>query len=392
MQRYSNSGQTMRSILALLAITGNVGHPGAGWVYANLQSHIFDSVKDPLAFYPPSTSEGPIRVSISTARLGRDMLDTRDPPIRMAWVERGNPVTQNPETHTVLEAFRALEFRVVVDQFLTDTAREADLVLPSKTMFEQTDVIGAYWHPYLQLKQKIIEPPGEVKPESEVYYLLALRLGFSEAQFDGKIPKPTDEAIENFLRTKLQPFEGCSLERLQQGALLPPGHQEIAFSDFLFPTPSGKIELLSQEAFERWGVERLPAFSEPLESVRSGNPLASKYTLHLITPNTKNRIHSQFNNLDMIRQFGDTPFVLLNPDDAAARAIADGHMAKVFNDRGHFCLPSRLDDGIKPGCVYVTNGWWLDTGGSVNFCSRGHETDMGHGAAFHDVLVEIEPA
>ncbi|UCD24196.1 MAG: molybdopterin-dependent oxidoreductase, partial [Gemmatimonadota bacterium] len=138
MQRYTNSGQTMRAILALLAITGNIGKPGAGWVYANLQSAIFDAVKDPVAFFPPEEPDGVVRVSISTALLGRQMLATKDPPLRMAWVERGNPVTQNPETNTVLEAFRALEFRVVVDQFMTDTAREADLVLPAKTMFEQS--------------------------------------------------------------------------------------------------------------------------------------------------------------------------------------------------------------------------------------------------------------
>jgi anaerobic selenocysteine-containing dehydrogenase len=392
MQRYTNSGQTMRSMLALLALTGNFGKPGAGWMYANLQSSIFDTVKDPLAFYPPPSQQGPVRVSISTARLGRDMLDTKDPPIRMAWVERGNPVTQNPDTNTVLEAFRTLEFRVVVEQFLTDTAREADLVLPSKTMFEQSDVIGAYWHPYLQLKQKVIEPPAEVKPESEVYYLLAKRLGFAESKLTGKIPQPSDKAIEDFLTEKLEPFEDCSLERLRQGPLLPPGHQKVAFSDFVFPTPSGKIELLSAEAVERWGVEGLPNFTEPVESVRSVCDTEAKYTLHLVTPNTKNRIHSQFNNLKMIRQFGDTPFAAINPDDAVTRDIADGAMVRVFNDRGNFRLKARLDNGIKAGCVYVTNGWWIDTGGSVNFCSLGRETDMGHGAAFHDVLVEIEPA
>ena len=281
---------------------------------------------------------------------------------------------------------------MVVEQFLTDTAREADLVLPAKTMFEQSDVIGAYWHPYLQLKQKIIEPPGEVKPESEVYHLLAQRLGFSDAQLSETTPRPTDEDIEHFLSTKLQQFDGCSLEQLRRGAVLPPDHQEVAFSDCVFPTPSGKIELLSTEAEDRWGIEQLPAFSEPMESVRSGSPDTSKYTLHLITPNTKNRIHSQFNNLEMIGQFGDTPFVALNPDDAAKRAIADGGMVRVFNDRGHFLLKARLDNGIKAGCIYVTNGWWIDSGGSVNFCSLGRETDMGHGAAFHDVIVEIEPA
>jgi anaerobic selenocysteine-containing dehydrogenase len=389
MQRYTNSGQTMRAILALLAITGNIGQPGAGWVYANLQSHIFDQVKDPLAFYPPAESNGPIRVSISTALLGQHMQATTDPPLRMAWVERGNPVTQNPETNTVLAALRSLEFRVVVDQFLTDTAREADLVLPAKTMFEQSDVIGAYWHPYIQLKQKVMEPPGEVKPESEVYYLLARRLGFTDAELSGCIPEPGDSAIERFLTAKLEPFPELSLERLRQGPVLAPGHQEIAFADFVFPTPSGKIELYSQEASQRWDANPLPDYCEPVESARSKSAASGEYPLYLMTPNTKNRIHSQFNNLKMIQQFGDAPFLLINPVDARTRRISDGDMVEIFNERGRIRIVARVDSGIKAGCVSVTNGWWITEGGTVNFCSYGRETDMGHGAAFHDNLVEV---
>ena len=386
MQRYTNSGQAMRAMLALLAITGNFGKPGAGWVYANLQSHIFDEVRDPIASFPPEKPDGVVRVSISTARLGQDMLATHDPRLRMAWVERGNPITQNPETNTVLEAFRSLEFRVVVDQFLTDTAREADIVLPAKTMFEQSDVIGAYWHPYIQLKQKVIEPPGEVKPESEIYHLLARRLGMDAV--DG-IPGPSDAEVEAFLERKLEPFPELSLDRLREGPVLAPGNQEVAFSDFVFPTPSGKIELVSEEAAERWGVDRLPSYSEPEESVRSGRREAAKYPLYLMTPNTKNRIHSQFNNLEMIRQFGDAPFAQVHPEDAAARGIVDGSRIEVLNDRGRLEVEARLDPGIKRGCVAVTNGWWISQGGTVNFCSCGRETDMGHGAAFHDTLVEI---
>ena len=161
-----------------------------------MTSHIFGEVKDPVGFYPPSEPDGVVRVSVSTALLGRQMLEQRDPPLEIAWVERGNPVTQNPNTNEVLEAFRALDFRVVVEQFMTDTAREADIVLPAKTMFEQSDVINAYWHDYVQIKQKVIEPPGEVKPETEVYRLLAERLGFPEAAIAETLPGPSDEAIE----------------------------------------------------------------------------------------------------------------------------------------------------------------------------------------------------
>jgi anaerobic selenocysteine-containing dehydrogenase len=406
MQRYTNSGQTMRSLIALLAITGNLGKPGAGWVYANLQSAIFDEVKDPLAFFPPPDFQsGSVRVSISTARLGREMLATSDPPLRMAWIERGNPVTQNPDTNKVLEAMRGLEFRVVVDQFLTDTAREADIILPAKTMFEQSDVIGAYWHPYIQLKQKMLEPPGQVKPESEIYWLLAERLGMEPEEVRDVIPGPSDAEVEAYLNRRLEPYPELTLERLAEGPMLPPGHQEIAFSDYKFPTPSGKIELLSAEAVERWGADPVPTFFEPRESVRNGDEAETRpekwasgngpqkpmgrYPLYLMTPNTKNRIHSQFNNLRMIRQFGDRPLLTVHPADADDRGIREGDRVRVHNDRGSLEINVRLDDGIKPGCVSVTNGWWISEGGTVNFCSPGEETDMGHGAAFHDNLVQI---
>ena len=395
MQRYTNSAQTMRAMIALLAITGNIGKPGAGWIFADLQSHIFDPVKDPVAFYPPEENDGPVRVSISTARLGSDMLATRDPPLKVMWVERGNPVTQNPETNAVLKAIRSLDFLVVVEQFMTDTAREADLILPAKTMFEQSDVITAYWHPYLQLKQKILEPAGEVRPESEVYWELARRLGFSGSGLEESIPGPSDEEVEAYLEKRLEPFPLLTLDRLREGPILAPGHQEIAFSDGIFRTPSGKIELFSEEARSRWGEDPLPRYVEPVESAR-GKPDAgaenavASYPLYFMTPNTKNRIHSQFGNLQSIRQFSARPLLQIHPRDAADRGIADGGKVRVFNDRGELVVEAWIDAGIKRGCVSMTNGWWIPEGGTVNFCSLGRETDMGHGAAFHENLVEVE--
>jgi anaerobic selenocysteine-containing dehydrogenase len=392
MQRYTNSGQTMRSMIALLALTGNIGRPGAGWQFANLQSAIFDAVQDPVAFYPPAQPDGVARVSVSTSRLGRDMLATKDPPLKMMWVERGNPVTQNPDTNRVLEAVRSLDFRVVVEQFLTDTAREADIVLPAKTMFEQSDVIGAYWHPYIQLKQKVLPPPGEVKPESEIYRLLAERLELDREAVAQALPGPRDEDVDAWLEARLAPFPELSLARLRQGPVLAPGHQEIAFSDLEFATPSGKIELWSDEARQRWGVDPLPEWSEAEESTRGAATPAGEYPLHFMTPNTKNRIHSQFNNLEMIRALGEQPLLAICPVDAVARRIENGDRVRVFNERGSLEVEARIELGLRSGCVSMTNGWWISEGGTVNFLSAGRETDMGHGAAFHDNLVQVERA
>jgi anaerobic selenocysteine-containing dehydrogenase len=289
-----------------------------------------------------------------------------------------------------LKAFRSLEFRVVVDQFMTDTAREADIVLPAKSMFEQSDVIGAYWHPYIQFKQKALDPPGEVKPESEIYASLAGQAGIPAGIVSESFPGRSDADVEAWLEKKLSPFPGLTLERLRQGPAAAPGHQEIAFSDYVFPTSSGKIELVSAEAQERWSVDPLPCYREPDESGCGSASGSGKYPLHFLTPNTKNRIHSQFGHLRMIREVSEDLHALINPQDARARGIADGDTIRVFNDRGSMQVPARLDYSLKAGCVYVNNGWWITEGGTVNFLSLGRETDMGHGAAFHDNMVEVE--
>jgi len=339
---------------------------------------VFSAVKDPLDFFPPDKPGGVVRVSISTARLGRDMAEQAGPPLKAAWVERGNPLAQNPDTARVRATFRALDFRVVVDERLTDTAREADLVLPSKSLFEQTDVIGAYWHPYLQIRPKLVEPPGDVLAETEIHWRLARRMGLDTA---GLVAPGGEEA---WLEARLSRFPGLTLDRLREGPVLAPGAQEVAFADRVFPTPSGKIELLSEEAARRWGVDPLPGYTAPLEA-RPG-----AYPLTLLTPNHKNSIHSQFVNLSCLGDPG--PRLHLGPGDAQVRGIRQGDRVRVFNARGELFLPANLDLSLAAGCVVAFNGYGAEHGGSVNLLSLGRETDMGHGAAFHDNLVDVERA
>ena len=109
----------------------------------------------------------------------------------------------------------------------------------------------------------------------------------------------------------------------------------------------------------------------------------------LLTPNTKNRIHSQFNNLEMIRMVCPAPEAMMNPTDALRHRITDGDSIRIYNDRGAVVVRVRLDAGLRSGCVSLTNGWWAVDGGQVNFTSAARETDMGHGAAFHDNIVRV---
>jgi len=387
MQRFTNGGQTIRSLLTLNILTGNIGRLGACFHYANLQSYVFDSLKEPMSYYPEVNPNKIFRRSISMAKLGEDMLNTKNPGLKMIWVERGNPVAQNPDTNTILKAFSKLDFIVVVDQFLTDTAKEADIVLPAKNMFEQTDIIGSYWNPYVQLKPKVLEPAGEVKPETEIYYLLTKKLGYSEQEIQNYLPQPGNDQIEDQLKEKLKKFPDLDWDNLKENPAIAPGNEDVAFSDLKFNTPSGKIELFSKTAQGSWGVDPLPTY-EPI--IKEESIKKDKYPLHLLSPNTKNRIHSQFGNLEAIKQFESEPYAVISASDAKKRGINEGDKIRIFNDRGEVITKAKLNFSIKKGCVVYYNGWWLQEGGTPNLLSKGRETDMGYGTAFHDCLVEVE--
>lgn len=383
MQRFSNGGQTVRALLSLSILTGNIGKPGACFHYVNLQSYIFDKVKEPESYYPEIGNNPLFRRTISKARLGEDMLAQQNPPLKMIWVERGNPITQNPDTELSLEAFRKLDFRVVVEQFMTDTALEADIILPAKSMFEQSDIVGSYWNPYVQLKPKITDPSGEVKPEPEIYFALAKELGYTEKEILKYLPKPQNDAIEAYLKNEIMAFQDLDWEKLKDGPVLAPGLETIAFASKKFKTPSGKIELMSEEAKIKWKVSALPSF----DGIENGTV---EFPYFLLSPNTKNRIHSQFGNLKLIKQFAPEPSCILSAEDALKKGIKKGDRVKIFNQKGSFTTKVDISFGLKQGCVVYYNGWWMQEGGSPNVLTTGKETDMGHGTAFHDTKVQIE--
>jgi len=383
LQRHQNGGQTIRSILLLSVLTGNIGKSGAGFNYANLQSYVFDDVKEPLSYYPDLEKDKPFRRTISMAKLGSDMLNSCEPELKSAWIERGNPVLQSPDSNRVKKAFSNLTFKVVVEQFMTDTAAMADIILPAKDMFEQSDIIGSYWSPYIQYKPKVIQSPGEVLPESEIYFHLAKKLNLNISY--QLIPQPGNDNIEYWLEKRISGFPEITLNQLKKSPVLAPGLQQIAYSDLKFDTPSGKIELYSAEAHDKWGISPLPEFKQIIHSQDE-----IRFPLEFITPNTGSRIHSQFGNLKIIRETNPEPVVRISPVDANRRNIYSGQKIKVYNQTGVLISKAEISNRVPSGLVVFPNGIWLNEGGGVNQLIAGEETDIGFGAAFHDNRVEIE--
>ena len=331
LQRHSRAGQAMRAVALLPALTGNVGLAGGGWQYANLASHCLR----PLRLPPEPLAARAIPVSQVAGHL--ETLDR--PPIRAAWIERGNPATQNPASHRLRAALARLDLVVVVDQFMTPTAELAHFVLPAKTLFEEEDLVTAYWHPYLQWRAKILPPPGDVRPETDIWRAMCERFGYDTSYFPGD--------REAFLQALLP--EGCAatLEDVKARPLDLSANGDVAFADRRFPTPSGKVEFASDEAAAMWGVERVPDYAPPAEGAES--PARSRFPLQLLSCKTRDRIHSQFGNLDWVRAV-ERPHVLdIHPEDARDRGIADGSNAAVWNDRGRIELLVRVTPGIRPG-------------------------------------------
>ena len=376
LQRHSRAGQAMRAVCLLPALTGNPGKPGGGWQYANLASHC---LRPPPGI--PRAPRGDGR-SFPTSRLGWNLRNLADPPLRAAWFEKANPVSQHPRTAEVRRGFEGLEFVVVVDQFLTDTARMAHLVLPAKTLFEEEDLVTAYWHPYVQLRQRIFDPPEGVLTETEVWRRLCVRFGFPTDAFD---VDPTER-----LRTMLPEGKGGALEELRERPVDFSGYGEVAWAEGHFPTPSGRIEFASEEAARLWMVDPVPDY-EPLPEGHEGSR-GTAHPLQLLTCKTRDRIHSQFGNLSMIQEV-DRPRALdIHPEDARSRGLEEGDVVRIWNDRGHTEAPVRLNPGIRPGVVHVIEGRCTDDDPWMNMVTNDGVTDMGHGATFYECLVEVERA
>jgi anaerobic selenocysteine-containing dehydrogenase len=266
---------------------------------------------------------------------------------------------------------------------MTDTAVIADIILPAKDMFEQSDIIGSYWSPYVQYKPKVIQSPGEVIPESEIYYHLAKRLNLNIAS--NLIPEPGNENIENWLDERIRGYSELELDDLKDGPVLAPGLQQIAFEDMKFETSSGKIELYSTEANTKWGISPLPEYLPDIPAKEN-----ELFPLVFITTNIGSRIHSQFGNLKIIKETVAKPAVGISTADAVNRNISSGDKIRVYNQIGEIISTAGISNRIPAGTVVLPNGIWLNEGGGGNNLIAGVETDIGFGAAFHDNRVEVE--
>ncbi len=395
MQRHAGGGMAVRTVACLPALIGAWRDAAGGILLSSSGTFALNTAAlERPDFIPPGTRT--INMSaIGDALLGEmrhpdNSITPLDPLVKALYVYNSNPVAIAPDSGKVKAGFAREDlFTVVHEIFQTDTADYADIVLPATTQLEQFDVHKAYGHLYVLANNPAIAPLGEAKPNSEVLRLLAARMGFDDPCF-----AESDEDIGaqafNYEHERMKTIEFATLkENGWQRLNVPERYAPFAAGNF--PTPSGKCEFFS-ETLAQQGIDPLPTYIPPRESVQTAPTLAKQYPLAVISPPAHNFMNSSFANLPTFLKAEKEPYLEIHPDDAGVRGIHDGDRVRIFNDRGAFTAKARVSDKARNGVVVALSVWWkkLTDGTNANDVTSQGLTDLGAAATFYDVLVEVE--
>ena len=388
LQRHKGGGAAVRAITCLPALVGAWRDAAGGVLLSTGDFYGLNTAalerQDLLAGRRPRT--------INTSSIGDALLEA-EPPIKALFVYNSNPVCVAPDSEKVVRGFSRPDlFTVVHDVFFTDTADYADIFLPATTQLECLDIHKSYGHLYVMLNQPAIAPVGEARPNTEVFRGLAKAMGLTEpALFEDD-----ETLIRQTLQTSHPRMAGITFETLREQ-----GWQRLnvpaifaPFAEGGFPTPSGKCEFYSETAVAM-GLDPLPTFTPPVESVQSAPERAKTYPLAIISPPQRHLLNSSFANLPLFLDSEKEPHLDIHPDDAAPRGIAEGNWVRIFNDRGAFGARARVTDKARPGCVVAVSLWWrklTPDGKNANQVTSQRLADMGNAATFYDALVEVAPA
>ena len=306
-----------------------------------------------------------------------------------------NYVNSLPNVNKIVEALKALEFIVVTEQFMTATAKYADIILPTSTYVERDDIALGVGMAYIGFQRKIIEPLGESKPHNEIAKALATRMGITD--YD-------EETEENHLRAVAEAAGIPDYDAFKENGVhwIERSEPYVSFKEQIddpennpFPTPSGKIEIYSQRIADM-GDPLLPPIPKYIETWESPNdPLAQKYPIQLITNHARGRSNAQFSSLPWLKELFPQA-VIISVSDASARGISNGDMVRVFNERGETIAPAQVTKRIMSGVALLPEGAWydpdekgVDRAGSANVLTR-DEPSPGGSFAYNTILVQIE--
>lgn len=394
--RHTNGGQTIRTLACLPAVTGQYGRLGGGLMYSTSDWVRWN--KAVLSHEQDGTCP-PAPRTLNMNRLGAILTGEADPAVYSLYVYNANPAASSPNAGKIAEGLQRDDlFTVVHELFMTDTARYADIVLPATSQLEQMDVHKPYGHLTLQYNTPAIAPLGEARCNWDVMRALAVQMGFQESWLQ--------EDTETVIRTVLEAtvaqnprLAGLTFECLQEEGEFPlkiAEDERIPFADGVFRTPSGKVEMYSEQARAK-GYDPVPGWVPEVEA-RHGymsKTATPAERLPLLCPAAHHFVSSTFGNQDRLITKEHAPTLRIHPDDALPRGIRSGQLVRVSNERGWCRLVADVTEEVRLGVVATTTVWWPSFSPdqrNVNWTTSDRLADFNGGSTFYTNLVSVEPA
>lgn len=392
LQRHAGGGMAVRAVSILPAVTGAWRELGGGATLSTSGAFKLNltALQRP-EWIPPGTR------TINMIRLGealtRPDAGVGGPPVQAFVVYNSNPAAVAPDLGEVRRGLlREDLFTVVMEHFVTDTARYADWVLPATTQLEHWDIHTAYGHLYLTLNRPSIAPVGESLPNTEIFRRIARRMGLD----DPELADDDVSLIRQAMDSSHPWLDGISFERLVEE-----GYARLKvpadFRPYAAPrpnTPTGKIQIVAPE-LERLGLDAVPSYIPPAESADADPEHAARFPLMLLSPPEHPLMNSTFHNVPSLGRAAGEARLLLHPNEAAVRGVREGDRLRCWNDRGHFFGRAVVTEDVRPGVAVSYGVRWAmlsEDGRTVNDTTSQRVTDMGGGATFYDNAVEVEVA
>ena len=353
LNKYKSSAEMFRCVDALAALCGQIGIAGGGVTHGYDTQRLFDKTVE-------AADRAEFHRTIPEPLLGRGLLEASDPPVRMMFVNGGNPVNQSPNSNLVAKALTQLEFVVVVDSFLTDTTDYAHIFLPTTTFLEEEDALVSWGHNILGGVNPAIDPVGESRSDLWIVQQLADRLGIG----DDMAGTPRE-----WLRKIMGPMEseGVTVDALLQRPIRCPVAPLIPFADKTFPTKSGRFEFITGLDVEQ---RKDPAF--PLTLVTN---FSKKWLLSQMT-------EAEHPKLATVR-VGD--------DWATGRGIENGQQMRLRSAVGELVVEVQVDPRVGKDMVIMAVGTWIKRGGGANLLTEDVMSNFGEMAAYGETRVALEP-
>ncbi len=378
MQRSAGAGSALRAIQCLPAVTGQWRWPSGGIAGAvSIGAVNLGKLSRP-DLSPQGTRE------VNMIQLGRVLTDPdMAPAIKALFVWNSNPAVIAADQQRVISGLaRADLFTVVHEQFLTDTARYADIVLPATTMIEHADLVGSWGFSYLSWNEPAIQPVGQSKSNAELTRLLAARLGFAEPVFSLDDYQLMELALADSPAAKA----GVTAESLRRDGFArigaAPGVATAAAAVFAFSNP----------ALQRAGLHPVAEYRPPGQPPSVGSASGSAYPLRLLTLKRHYSINSSYGSLPVMLGAEPLQIAQVHPADAAARQMHDDDRIRVFNELGSIECSVSITDKVPQGTIAVPFGRWAAGGaagaGGANSLTSDRLGDLANGPTFCDNLVE----